>query len=47
MTLSSRNVVKSVRVYGFDNWFYFSKFQSKLGELINLYTPPEVLNFIV
>ena len=45
--ISSKGIVKSVKLYGFDKWFDFRHFQERLESFSCPFIPPEVLNFIM
>lgn len=37
----------TVRLHGFENWFYFKDFQKSLPMLASEYSPPEILNYVL
>jgi hypothetical protein len=44
---NGRLSLQSVRLFGFENWFYFKDFQKAMPGLVSEYTPPEILNYLL
>lgn len=42
-----RTSLPVVKVFGWENWFYFKDFERAMPGLISEYTPPEILNYFL